>query len=119
MYTVRTEAHFAAAHFLSNYGGKCEKLHGHNYRVRASAKGEELGTGGMLVDFAILKNALARALERLDHSLLNDIPEFANDPSAERIACLVFGELRSLLPGVPVCAVEVYETETTMARYEP
>jgi 6-pyruvoyltetrahydropterin/6-carboxytetrahydropterin synthase len=55
MYTVKVEADFAAAHFLSRYHGKCENLHGHNYRVRLWARGETLGPGGMLADFGILK----------------------------------------------------------------
>nr|MDA8410150.1 6-carboxytetrahydropterin synthase [Treponema sp.] len=58
MYYVRVEADFAAAHFLSHYHGKCERLHGHNYRVRAWARGAGLGDGGMVLDFGELKGAL-------------------------------------------------------------
>lgn len=119
MYTVRVEASFAAAHFLTHYRGKCERLHGHNYLVRAYAQGRELDEGGMLLDFGALKSALREVLSTLDHSLLNDIPDFQGDPSAERIAALIFGRLATLLPGAPLTAVEVFETETSMARYEP
>ena len=48
MFEVRVEADFAAAHFLQDYHGKCENLHGHNYKVYAHAKGNELDAGGML-----------------------------------------------------------------------
>ena len=119
MYRVRVEASFAAAHFLSHYHGKCERLHGHNYRVRAFAAGAQLDEGGMLLDFGALKGALREVLEGLDHSLLNDEPAFKGDPSAERIAELVFRRMAALLPGAPLEAVEVFETETSMARYEP
>lgn len=119
MYQVRVEASFAAAHFLSHYRGKCEKLHGHNYRVRAFAKGENLDSGGMLLDFGELKGALRTVLEGLDHSLLNDKDCFLGDPSAERIAEYIFHALRQRLPRAPLQAVEVFETETSMARYEP
>lgn len=119
MYSVRVEAGFAAAHYLEHYEGKCERLHGHNYRVRAWAKGGELGPGGMLLDFGRLKDALRRVLEVLDHSLLNDLICFEGDPSAERIARYVYERLRELLPDAPLSAVEVFETETSMARYEP
>jgi 6-pyruvoyltetrahydropterin/6-carboxytetrahydropterin synthase len=119
MYYVRVEASFAAAHFLSSYKGKCERLHGHNYRVRAWAKGSSLGEGGMLLDFGDLKAALRQVLERLDHGLLNDIADFRDDPSAERIAEYVYRGLEELLPSAPLHAVEVFETETSMARYEP
>jgi 6-pyruvoyltetrahydropterin/6-carboxytetrahydropterin synthase len=118
MYYTRVEADFAAAHFLSRYRGKCERLHGHNYKVRVWAKGESLGEGGMLLDFGELKGALRSVLECLDHSLLNDVLEFDNDPSAERIAEYIYKALSKKLPSAPLHAVEVFETETSMARYE-
>ena len=119
MYSVRVEADFAAAHFLTHYEGKCERLHGHNSRVRAWARGPSLDEGGMLLDFGALKGALRAVLAALDHSLLNDLPEFQGDPSAERIAEHVFRRLKELLPEAPLSAVEVFETPESMARYEP
>jgi 6-pyruvoyltetrahydropterin/6-carboxytetrahydropterin synthase len=119
MYTVRVESDFAAAHFLTHYRGKCERLHGHNYKVRAYARGPSLDEGGMLLDFGALKGALREVLGGLDHSLLNEERFFADDPSAERIAEFIFRGLAERLPGAPLHAVEVFETETSMARYEP
>jgi 6-pyruvoyltetrahydropterin/6-carboxytetrahydropterin synthase len=119
MFLVRVEADFAAAHFLKHYHGKCERLHGHNYKVRVWARGESLGSGGMLLDFGELKAALRSVLEGLDHSLLNDEKAFEDDPSAERIAAFIFKSLAQRLPEAPLHAVEVFETETSMARYEP
>jgi 6-pyruvoyltetrahydropterin/6-carboxytetrahydropterin synthase len=123
MFSLRIEDNFAAAHFLSHYHGKCENLHGHNYRVRVFARGNRLSEGGMLIDFGILKEALRAVLSRLDHSSLNDNPVFANDPSAERIAFFVFHELETILPSMRadpsmLQAVEVFETPVNMARYE-
>lgn len=120
MYRVRVEADFAAAHFLSSYHGKCERLHGHNYRVRLWAAGG-LDEGGILADFALLKDALRRVCSVLDHSNLNDNPVFAGNPSAERIARYIFDETVKLLPPPEaglVGAVDVYETPSSMARYE-
>jgi 6-pyruvoyltetrahydropterin/6-carboxytetrahydropterin synthase len=122
MYSVRVEADFAAAHFLSHYRGKCENLHGHNYRVRLWAKGKSLNEGGMLIDFSLLKDALRQVCKALDHCNLNDNPVFFGDPSAERIARYVFDEVSRLLPPQAVeClhAVDVFETAANMARYEP
>ncbi len=123
MYSVRVEADFAAAHSLTHYHGKCERLHGHNYRVLAWARGPELGEGGMLIDFIIFKGALREIVGELDHTNLNDETAFQDDPSAERIAKLVFDRLEERLTAAKVdagClfAVEVYETPTSMARYE-
>ena len=122
MYQVRVEDEFSAAHFLSHYRGKCENLHGHNYKVRLWAQGEKLDEGGMLVDFSLLKKALKEALASLDHSNLNDMEIFHNDPSAERIARFVFEKLKELLPSfgidsVLLYAVDVFENERSMARY--
>jgi 6-pyruvoyltetrahydropterin/6-carboxytetrahydropterin synthase len=119
MYTVRVEGSFAAAHFLTHYHGKCERLHGHNYRVRAYARGPSLDEGGMLLDFGALKGALREVLAGLDHGLLNDVADFAGDPSAERIAAYIFRHLHERLPQAPLCAVEVFETDVNMARFEP
>ena len=119
MYTLRVESEFAAAHFLSHYHGKCEKLHGHNYKVRLWVRGAVLNEGGMAADFSLLKKALKEAVEPLDHSNLNDLEIFNQDPSAERIAQYIFeaaGE-KLLEMGVNPWAVDVFETPTSMARY--
>ena len=122
MYEARVEAEFSAAHFLSHYRGKCENLHGHNYRVRLWVRGAELDSGGMLVDFSLLKKALNDAIALLDHSNLNDMEVFLNDPSAERIARFVFEKVKEKLPGLGVSgallrAVDVFENDRSMARY--
>jgi 6-pyruvoyltetrahydropterin/6-carboxytetrahydropterin synthase len=121
MYSVRVESEFSAAHFLSHYKGKCENLHGHNYRVLLWARGDTLGEGGMLIDFGRLKDCLRQVCKSLDHTNLNDNPVFLQDPSAERIARYVFEECRKLLPTAEkeyLYAADVYETPTSMARYE-
>jgi len=119
MYEIRVEADFAAAHFLADYHGKCERLHGHNYRVLAHARGGELDAGGMLLDFGVLKDALRGVCASLDHSNLNEITEFHDNPSAERIARYIYDRLRALMPESPIRAVDVYETPTSRARYCP
>lgn len=118
MFRVRVEAEFAAAHRIVHYHGKCERVHGHNYKVRVWVSGEALGEGGMLIDFGILKGALKSIIdESLDHRDLNEIPDFEDDPSAERIARYLYSRLSLALPSVNISAVDVYETPTSMARY--
>jgi 6-pyruvoyltetrahydropterin/6-carboxytetrahydropterin synthase len=120
MYYIRVEAEFAAAHRIVHYHGKCERFHGHNYKVRVWASGESLGEGGMLVDFGIVKAALRNLIdESLDHRDLNEVPVFEDDPSAERIAKFIYDRLRDALPKVPLSAVDVFETGASMARYVP
>jgi 6-pyruvoyltetrahydropterin/6-carboxytetrahydropterin synthase len=123
MFTVRVEAEFAAAHFLSHYHGKCENLHGHNYRVRLWAKGNDLDEGGMLADFGMIKKILREIISDLDHTNLNDKAHFKDDPSAERIAKYIFDEAEKHFFSMKIDpkklhAIEVFETPTSMARYE-
>lgn len=125
MFEVRVEADFAAAHFLKNYNGKCENLHGHNYKVYAHAKGTQLDEGGMLLDFSILKNTLRQVCKGLDHTCLNDMEVFKQNPSAERIAFYIYSKITDLLPELKerddgkafLYAVDVFETEGSRARY--
>ncbi|MBB6481660.1 6-carboxytetrahydropterin synthase QueD [Spirochaeta isovalerica] len=120
MYTARVEEWFAAAHFLVNFHGKCENLHGHNYKVRVTVKGTELDEGGMLCDFGILKSALKDVFKELDHCNLNDVPFFSDgNPSAERIAEYIFIEMEKRLDIEPAALslVEVFETEKHVASY--
>ena len=123
MYTVRIEDSFAAAHYIKNYNGKCERLHGHNYKVRVYVKGDSLDEGGMLIDFSLLKKMLKTVFEELDHRNLNDIKTFADaDPSAELISKFVYDRLRPLLPEegerYTLSRIEVFETEKNMAVFE-
>lgn len=130
MYEIRVQADFSAAHFLKDYNGKCENLHGHNYRVYAHAKGEELDDGGMLIDFSKLKGALKSVCNELDHTNLNDMEIFLQNPSAERIAKYIFEKIieKLLEDGIDLgytkgkkeawlYAVDVFETDTSRARY--
>lgn len=130
MFEVRVEADFAAAHFLQDYHGKCENLHGHNYRVFAHVRGTELDEGGMLFDFTILKKSLREICGRLDHTHLNELVNrdgssaFNQNPSAERIAQWIFNQLQAAIDekgGLPegnkLYAVDVFETDTSRARY--
>mgnify|MGYP001695462541 FL=1 len=132
MFEVRVEANFSAAHFLRDYNGKCESLHGHNYTVRAHVKGSTLGSGGMLIDFAKLKAALRAVCAELDHTNLNDHAVFLQNPSAERIAKYIYdahiAEVRHAgvdlsyargKEGAFLSAVDVFETDTSRARYSP
>ncbi len=128
MYECRVTADFAAAHFLRDYHGKCENLHGHNYKVYAHVRGSELAAGGMLVDFGQLKGALRTVLKKLDHTNLNDIAAFDQNPSAERIARFIYDEMLACLSaegldfsgkkgGTKLYAIDVFETETSRARF--
>ena len=119
MYYLQIEDDFASAHQLREYQGKCENLHGHNWRVRARIKGERLDATGMLVDFGIFKKLLKALMDALDHKFLNETPPFDRiNPTSENLARYLFEELGRKLPdGVLVHEITVWESEKCAATY--
>ncbi len=123
MFEITVAETFAAAHFLRGYRGKCENLHGHNYKVEVTLAGERLDACGLLVDFLEVKRLLRAAIERLDHCLLNEVAPFdRQNPTAENMARHFYEQIAGSLEGaagVRVRAVKVWETEATAAAYRP
>jgi 6-pyruvoyltetrahydropterin/6-carboxytetrahydropterin synthase len=121
MFEVSVQQTFAAAHALRGYKGKCENLHGHNYRVEVTVEGEQLDNIGLLADFVEIKRAMKTVIDRLDHTNLNETPPFdVRNPSAENIAFYFASEVqRNLEPGVRVSAVRIWETDACTALYRP
>lgn len=126
MFEVCVEATFAAAHQLRNYKGKCENLHGHNYKVKVTVGGEKLNATGLIADFGEVKHVLREIVGRLDHRFLNEIEPFIElNPSAENIALYFYQELdKGLKEGssevpIRVSEVIVWETDTSSATYRP
>lgn len=120
MFRVSKEAYFSASHHLRNYNGKCENIHGHNWKVVVSAEGEALDKGGMLIDFHELKAALNEVLDLLDHKDLNATKPFDSiEPSAENIARFIAEAVAEKIDreGVRIARVSVWETTTSEAVY--
>ena len=123
MFEVTIEETFAAGHALRNYRGKCENVHGHNYRCQVTLAGRELDSIGLLVDFVELKKVVHAVLDRLDHQWLNEFPPFdVLNPSAENMAKYIYDQVTAGLgvqKGVRVDAVRLWETDTASATYRP
>ena len=121
MFEVTIEETFAAGHALRNYKGKCENVHGHNYRCQVSIQGEKLDEIGLLVDFVELKKVVHGVLDRMDHQWLNEFPPFdVLNPSAENMAKYIYDEVSAGLQvqdGIRVEAVRLWETDTASATY--
>jgi 6-pyruvoyltetrahydropterin/6-carboxytetrahydropterin synthase len=116
MFEVMVEKHFAAAHHLLNYRGKCENPHGHNYVVQAWAKKDTLDKANIAFDFTVLKGELKQIVNDLDHTDLNENPEMNGEsPSAEYIARYIYKRMKKNVPELTkVC---VFETPTQCACY--
>jgi 6-pyruvoyltetrahydropterin/6-carboxytetrahydropterin synthase len=122
MYQLFVEEHFDAAHYLPNYHGKCEKLHGHRFKVVARLEAAKLNETGLAYDFAQMKQHLREVLAQFDHTCLNDVPPLDKiGPSSENIAVTIYNALLASFSGSPVklVSVEVWESPTTGVSYSP
>ena len=120
MYELKVISSIAAAHQLKGIEGKCEALHGHNWKVEVFVTGEELGTDGLLIDFKWIKRATEEVLQGLDHKFLNELGAFEGlNPSSENLARHIHESLRKQLnrKNVTVSKVTVWESDTAAATY--
>lgn len=121
MFVVSVQAHYDSAHFLRNYQGKCERLHGHRYVVEVALAKNELDESGIAFDFVVIKKYLRDLANALDHENLNDLEPFLElEPSAENQAKYFFEELKRGLPAAVASAIlytRVWETPTQWAQY--
>jgi 6-pyruvoyltetrahydropterin/6-carboxytetrahydropterin synthase len=120
MYEVTVRQHFDAAHYLRNYGGRCENLHGHRYEVTVTVVSDQLNDIGLAFDFTELKARMQALLKRYDHHCLNDLADFATiNPSAENIARTFYDHLTIAVPEARISHVTVWESPDSWATYRP
>jgi 6-pyruvoyltetrahydropterin/6-carboxytetrahydropterin synthase len=121
-FEVMIERNFSSAHLLRGYKGKCENLHGHNYKVEIYARGRELDNIGLLVDFGELKEAADEVVLYLDHRNINELKPFDEElnPSAENLARYILERVASRVADqrVQVYKVRCFETPTSVATYQ-
>jgi 6-pyruvoyltetrahydropterin/6-carboxytetrahydropterin synthase len=121
MFVVTVQAHYDSAHYLRNYKGKCERLHGHRYVVELALATEQLDRAGLAFDFVDIKKYLRELADHLDHNNLNDLPPFDTvEPSAENQAKYFYDEMKRRLPPAMSGALlyaKVWETPTQWAQY--
>jgi 6-pyruvoyltetrahydropterin/6-carboxytetrahydropterin synthase len=120
-YEISVEKSFSSAHALRGYKGKCENLHGHNWKIKVFVKGKKLNELGMLVDFTDIKDILSQVLHELDHKNLNEVKPFDKiNPSAENLAAWIFEKMAAVIKkvkykNISVSKVTVWESETSCA----
>jgi 6-pyruvoyltetrahydropterin/6-carboxytetrahydropterin synthase len=122
IFEVMIERNFSSAHQLRGYKGKCENLHGHNYKIEIYARGRELNNTGLLVDFVELKHAADEIVQFLDHKNINELPPFDEElnPSAENLARFILERVASRIRDerVQIYKVRCFETPTSVATYQ-
>jgi 6-pyruvoyltetrahydropterin/6-carboxytetrahydropterin synthase len=120
MYELKIITQFAAAHHLRAFKGKCEQLHGHNWKVEVYIRASQPDEIGLVKDFGEIKAVTQEVLQRLDHTYLNDQAYFQQEnPSSENIARYLFRELSRLLDDsqTRTSKVTVWESDTACASY--
>ncbi|MBI4765230.1 MAG: 6-carboxytetrahydropterin synthase QueD [Deltaproteobacteria bacterium] len=120
MYELKIITQFAAAHRLLNFQGKCEQLHGHNWKVEVFVRADRLDSAGLVRDFGDIKAVTQEVLNGFDHHYLNELIPFQQDnPSSEHIARYLFQELSRRLNDdrARVSKISVWESDSACATY--
>jgi 6-pyruvoyltetrahydropterin/6-carboxytetrahydropterin synthase len=120
VYEVTIKQSFSAAHMLTEAGGTCEKLHGHNFIVEVSICSAALTDAGILIDFRILKQWTGEILKEFDHKYLNDISYFKDtNPSSENIARYIYDRISEKVKkrNLDVSRVTIWESGDARASY--
>ena len=120
MYELKINSQFAAAHQLRDFGGGCERLHGHNWRIEVYVSGSKLEENGLLIDFRVIKDKTKKVMDELDHNFLNELEPFrTQNPSSENIARHIFETLSRDLnhEDAKVTKVTAWESDSACASY--
>ncbi len=116
MFEIKVKADFSAAHNLKNYRGKCERLHGHNWAVEALFAYDSLDKDGMAVDFRTAKKLLKDAVEKLDHSYLNELKLLKKmNPTSENVAKFIYDSVKKRNKNLT--SISVWENDNSCAVY--
>jgi len=120
VYELKIVSQVAAAHQLREFQGKCEQLHGHNWKIEVYVTGDTLGEDGLLIDFGLIKKDTKKVLEKLDHKFLNELEPFKKEnPSSENIARYIYESLSHTLnnDAIRISKVTAWESDTACATY--
>lgn len=123
-FTVRVSARFEAAHFLREYRGISEPLHGHSYKVEAdlASRAGGVDSDAIAVDFVSARHKLETLAKTLDYGCINDVPPFDRiNPSAENIAEWFARELGAAVSteDAVVTAVTIWEGPVNSVTFRP
>ena len=120
-FDISVSASFSAAHAIKGMVGSCEKLHGHNWKVEIHVVTDDLDNRGVAIDYRELRSLLQQIVNRLDHSVLNEVPELEGiSPTCENMAKYIFTALVRELPSEQKLGmVRIWESDYSSAAYMP
>jgi 6-pyruvoyltetrahydropterin/6-carboxytetrahydropterin synthase len=124
-FLLSADATFSAAHTLPGIE-MCERMHGHNWRVRLTVKVDDsaLDQVGMGVDFRVVERIANEVVADFEHRYLNELEAFRDRlPTAEHVAHVVAtraaARLKTSAPSACVAEVELWETPEYRLVYRP
>lgn len=119
MYQLVVKGQFSAAHRLVQYPGACARIHGHNWKVKATMAGDKLDALGMVFDMMALQSILQECLDQFDHHMINEVAPFDQlNPSSENLAHFIYHWMKKRLPEpVQIVQVEVAENDEFSVAY--
>ena len=119
MFYLSVITYISSAHRLKEYQGVCQRIHGHNWKIKVQVKGNKLNDLGILIDFKDLRKISEQVSERIDHQFLNELERFKKiNPSAENMARFFYKEIKILLPSnVKMDKIIIWETENYQLEY--
>jgi len=126
MLTATRRFTFDSCHVLPNHPGKCSRPHGHTYIVEVTVTPldndythEVWKKQGFFIDFGLLKDKVARVLDKWDHHDLNGVDPY---PTAERLVLVLWNQLNSILyDSTPTCCLvklRLHETPNNWVEYD-
>jgi 6-pyruvoyltetrahydropterin/6-carboxytetrahydropterin synthase len=113
---AKDDLSFASAHFITLAGHRCEGLHGHNYRARATVEGALDPETSWVIDFLLLKDVMTRLCAAIDHLVLlpGASARIAVTEDGERVRVTVDGGERYVFPRRDCAILPVANTTAEM-----
>lgn len=110
------EFRFEAAHRLPRVpqGHKCERLHGHSFKIELAVEGPVNPETGWFIDYGDLWDAWRPLNDKLDHNYLNEIEGLEN-PTSENLARWIWDHLHPVIPSLT--QVTIFETCDARCEY--
>ena len=119
LYHLSIQTSISAAHFLRNYRGACERMHGHNWKIETVVESDKLDEADMVIDFKDLHDFTWQVVGKFDHRVFNETQPFDKlNPTAENMSRYFYHEINKLLPrGIKVAKVKLWETNKYCIEY--
>ena len=119
MYRLTSQTTLSAAHYLREYQGTCQRIHGHNWKIEITIESDQVDKLGMVMDFKDIKELTWQVVGRFDHQVFNDLAPFDKlNPTAENISKHFYKEIDKLLPdGIRLSCVKLWETDKYCIEY--